>query len=83
MSRATVCSSAYYRKGGSCPPHAASEAAGEELFLSYGAGFWTFQRDSFRAIKREKQREWQLEQVSGHVALPYKATVTGQTGVPA
>ena len=44
--------------------------AGKELFLSYGDGFWTFQNDAFRAIKRDKQREMELEQVRGHCAVP-------------
>ena len=57
-----------------------SDAAGEELFLSYGDGFWTFQNDAFRAIKREKQREMELEQVRGHSALPYRATLNRSDG---
>lgn len=43
---------------------------GEELFLSYGEGFWGFQRDSFRAIKREKREKQEGEQVIDHVLLP-------------
>ena len=31
--------------------------AGEELFLSYGSGFWEFQKDRFRAIKEERELE--------------------------
>ena len=74
MSHATFCCSAH---GTSCdghPSHAVSDAAGEELFLSYGTSFWVIQNDSFRAIKREKQREMELEQVCGRFALPGRAT---------
>lgn len=41
-----------------------NNATGEELFLSYGDGFWSIQKDSIRAVMREKQRELELEQVS-------------------
>ena len=41
-----------------------NNVVGEELFLSYGDGFWSIQKDSIRAVNREKQREVELEQVS-------------------
>lgn len=75
MSHAPFCCAAY---GRNCDghPHAARDPAGGELFLSYGDGFWTFQNDRFRAIKRDKQIEAKLEQVFDHFASPYRITVS-------
>ncbi|KAL3162801.1 hypothetical protein ABBQ32_009259 [Trebouxia sp. C0010 RCD-2024] len=60
-------------------------AAGEELFLSYGEGFWGFQRDSFRAIKREKRekREIERELEQARLGPPVETAMSANHGCPA
>ena len=44
-------------------PQLHSVPSGGELFLSYGAGFWEFQRERARAVREDQERELEIEQV--------------------